>query len=77
MHRIGRAGRAGRAGSAILFVSPREMRMLRAIEKATRHPIEAMHLPSGEAVTDRRVAQFKQRIIEVIESEDLRLPVAR
>ena len=71
VHRIGRTGRAGRAGSAILFVSPREMRMLRAIEKATRQPIEAMHLPSGEAVTDRRVAQFKQQIIDVIESEDL------
>jgi ATP-dependent RNA helicase DeaD len=71
VHRIGRTGRAGRAGSAILFVSPREMRMLRAIEKATRQPIEAMHLPSGEAVTDRRVAQFKQQILDVIESEDL------
>jgi ATP-dependent RNA helicase DeaD len=47
------------------------MRMLRAIEKATRQPIEPMHLPSGEAVTDRRVAQFKQQIIEVVESEDL------
>jgi ATP-dependent RNA helicase DeaD len=71
VHRIGRTGRAGRVGSAILFVSPREMRMLRAIEKATRQPIEAMHLPSGEAVTDRRVAQFKQQILDVIESEDL------
>jgi ATP-dependent RNA helicase DeaD len=71
VHRIGRTGRAGRPGSAILFVSPREMRMLRAIEKATRQPIEAMHLPSGEAVTDRRVAQFKQQIIDVVESEDL------
>jgi len=46
VHRIGRTGRAGRPGSAILFVSPREMRMLRAIEKATRQPIEAMHLPN-------------------------------
>ena len=71
VHRIGRTGRAGRAGSAILFVSPREMRMLRAIEKATRQPIEPMHLPSGKAVTDRRVAQFKQQIIDVVESEDL------
>jgi ATP-dependent RNA helicase DeaD len=71
VHRIGRTGRAGRPGSAILFVSPREMRMLRTIEKATRQPIEAMHLPSGEAVTDRRVAQFKQQVIDVIESEDL------
>ena len=33
VHRIGRTGRAGRPGSAILFVSPREMRMLRAISR--------------------------------------------
>ncbi|MGD9171544.1 MAG: DEAD/DEAH box helicase, partial [Candidatus Thiodiazotropha sp.] len=36
IHRIGRTGRAGRTGDAILFVAPRERRMLNAIEKATR-----------------------------------------
>ena len=36
VHRIGRTGRAGRKGTAILFVAPRERRMLRAIEQATR-----------------------------------------
>ena len=55
VHRIGRTGRAGRTGDAILFVTPREKGMLRAIERATRQPIEEMQLPSVEAVNDRRV----------------------
>ena len=62
VHRIGRTGRAGRSGEAILFVTPREQQMLRVIEKATRQPIERMELPSVEAVNDRRVAKFMQRI---------------
>jgi ATP-dependent RNA helicase DeaD len=62
VHRIGRTGRAGRNGEAILFVTPREKRLLQAIERATRQPIEEMQLPGVEAVNDRRVAKFKQRI---------------
>jgi ATP-dependent RNA helicase DeaD len=71
VHRIGRTGRAGRKGSAILFVAPRETRMLRAIEKATRQTIERMQLPTSEHVADHRIAQFKQQILDVIEAEDL------
>ncbi|MCQ4165349.1 DEAD/DEAH box helicase [Tahibacter harae] len=62
VHRIGRTGRAGRSGDAILFVAPRERGMLRAIERATRQPIEPMTLPTVEAVNDQRIARFKQRI---------------
>jgi ATP-dependent RNA helicase DeaD len=64
IHRIGRTGRAGRAGEAILFVAPRERRMLRAIEHATRQPIEPLTLPSTETVNDKRIADFKQRITD-------------
>ncbi|HEY1182480.1 MAG TPA: helicase-related protein, partial [Rhodocyclaceae bacterium] len=71
VHRIGRTGRAGRAGNAILFVAPREMRMLKAIERATRQPIEAIQLPTMAAVADRRVAQFKKQIVDVINREPL------
>jgi ATP-dependent RNA helicase DeaD len=71
VHRIGRTGRAGRTGNAILFVEPREIRMLRAIERATRQPIETIALPTREAVADRRVAQFKQQVLDVLENEKL------
>ncbi|MFM7785510.1 MAG: DEAD/DEAH box helicase [Gammaproteobacteria bacterium] len=71
VHRIGRTGRAGRTGTAILFVAPREIRMLRTIERVTRQPIEPLRLPSREAVADRRVARFRQVVGEVIGEEDL------
>ncbi|MEZ5542153.1 MAG: DEAD/DEAH box helicase [Pseudomonadota bacterium] len=66
VHRIGRTGRAGRAGDAILFVAPREKRMLGAIEKATRKRIELMELPSTERINDQRIARFKQRITDTL-----------
>jgi ATP-dependent RNA helicase DeaD len=66
VHRIGRTGRAGRNGDAILFVAPRERGMLRAIERATRQTIDQMNLPSVEAVNDRRVAKFMERIDEML-----------
>lgn len=71
VHRIGRTGRAGRKGEAILFVSPRERHLLRAIEKATRQPITPMQLPSMEAVTNHRISQFNQAITDAMTSEDL------
>ncbi|TXI50043.1 MAG: DEAD/DEAH box helicase [Lysobacter sp.] len=66
VHRIGRTGRAGRSGEAILFVSPREKSMLRAIERATRQPIQEMQLPSVEAVNDVRVTKFLGRISDTM-----------
>jgi ATP-dependent RNA helicase DeaD len=71
IHRIGRTGRAGRKGEAILFVAPREMRLLRAIEKATRQPIAPMKLPTHAAVADKRVAQFKDTLTAALEADGL------
>ncbi|MCL1477043.1 MAG: DbpA RNA binding domain-containing protein [Marinobacter sp.] len=71
VHRIGRTGRAGKMGKAILFVAPRERRMLNAIEQATRQPIKAMSLPSRKDITDRRIDLFKEQIAEAMEAEDL------
>jgi ATP-dependent RNA helicase DeaD len=73
VHRIGRTGRAGREGDAILFVTPREKRMLYAIENATRQKIEIMDLPSTDLINNRRIEKFKQRITETLEGMDLGL----
>jgi ATP-dependent RNA helicase DeaD len=71
VHRIGRTGRAGRTGNAILFVAPREIRMLRTIERATRQPIAPLTLPSRADVTNKRVADFKAKVAEVLDAEGL------
>lgn len=73
VHRIGRTGRAGREGEAILFLTPREKYMLRQIEKATRQPVEQMHMPSVADVNENRKTRFAQQITDTIESEDLTL----
>src|SRR3546814_11602597 len=67
VHRIGRTGRAGRSGEALLFVAPRERGMLRAIERATRQPTEAMEPPSGEPVNEQRRAKFPERLATEVE----------
>ncbi|AKS41621.1 DEAD/DEAH box helicase [Wenzhouxiangella marina] len=71
VHRIGRTGRAGRAGEAILFVAPRERGMLRAIERATRQPIEPMGVPSVADVNEQRVQRFKKAVAQALEEESL------
>lgn len=71
IHRIGRTGRAGREGEAILFVSPREQRMLKSIERATRQQIGQMQLPSTNDINEKRVKRFVDRITETIESQDI------
>ncbi len=71
VHRIGRTGRAGREGVAILFVAPRETRMLKMIERATRQPITPIALPSSEEVSNLRVAQFKRQVVETVNAQEL------
>ncbi len=71
IHRIGRTGRAGREGNAILFVAPRERRMLSAIERATRQKIEQLELPSTEIVNNKRIANFKQKISDTLAAGEL------
>lgn len=71
IHRIGRTGRAGRSGDAILFVSPRERRLLGNIERATKKKVEQMQLPSTEYINNARISRFKQRITDTLSADEL------
>ncbi|QLY32873.1 DEAD/DEAH box helicase [Nocardia huaxiensis] len=73
VHRIGRTGRAGRTGEALLFVAPRERRLLDAIERATRQQVTEMQLPSVEDVNAQRVQKFGDTITENLASANLPL----
>ena len=71
VHRIGRTGRAGREGKAILFVAPKERRLLRSIEKTTRQPLTSMEIPSGEEISGQRIERFQNTILEALKKQDL------
>jgi len=73
VHRIGRTGRAGRSGVATLFVTPRERRMLKEIERFTRTAIKPMKMPTQADVAARRVQQLKETISKTISDGDLDL----
>jgi ATP-dependent RNA helicase DeaD len=76
VHRIGRTGRAGRSGKAVLFVTPRERRMLQEIERFTGRPIAPMTMPSAADVAVRRKELFKDALRRAVEGEDLELHLA-
>ncbi|MCI2266236.1 DEAD/DEAH box helicase [Sediminivirga luteola] len=71
VHRIGRTGRAGRSGEAILFVTPRERHLLRAIERATRQRVAQLELPTVEELTNSRIERFMDRITKARTTTDL------
>jgi len=71
IHRIGRTGRAGRTGDAILFIAPREIKLLGNIERATKQKVEEMGLPSTEVINNKRISRFKQNITDTLAAEEL------
>ena len=71
VHRIGRTGRAGRSGKAILFITHRERHLLRSIERSTGQGINRCSLPTHEQITDQRQNQFKQKILDALNSDAL------
>ena len=73
VHRIGRTGRAGRSGEAILFISPRERRVLQIIERATRQTIAPMQLPTADFINKKRIEAFKNKIKETMANPDLHI----
>ena len=71
VHRIGRTGRAGRAGRAILFVEPRERRLLGNIERLMKKPIDEVDVPNHEVLQQRRREKFIAQITKQLEHHDL------
>ena len=71
IHRIGRTGRAGRSGKALLFVTPRERRMLNEIERAVNHQIKAIKPPTVSQVQTKRAEKFKADIMQALSSKGI------
>lgn len=73
VHRIGRTGRAGRSGRALLFVEPRERRLLRNIEHLMKKPINEVELPNHEVLQACRRKKFQDKITKQLEHHDLEM----
>jgi len=71
VHRIGRTGRAGRSGVATMFITPRERRMMREIERYTGTQIKPMRMPTRADIAAKRISVFKETIRKTIAEGDL------
>ncbi|RMX22068.1 DEAD/DEAH box helicase [Legionella jordanis] len=71
VHRIGRTGRAGRSGVTILFVTPKESRVLNSIERHTRQRIEKIAVPNDHAIHTARQQRFMANIKARLQHEYL------
>ena len=70
-HRIGRTGRAGKTGKALLFVSPKELGVLKEIERTTRQTLKKIDPPSSSQVAQKRTTVFTNKILQSLAKDDL------
>jgi len=73
VHRIGRTGRAGRTGKAILFVTPREMRLFNDIERHINKKIKRIEPPSLKDIHEKRASQLTEKIVTTLRSKEKEL----
>jgi len=71
VHRMGRVGRAGREGVAITLAEPREHRMLKTIERATKHKITVEKIPTVADLRERRLDLTRAALRESLLEDDL------
>jgi ATP-dependent RNA helicase DeaD len=70
VHRIGRTGRAGRKGRAVTLVSGAGIYKLQSIERFTKSKIRRDHVPTAEAVENRRSDALFESLRGTLDSGD-------
>nr|WP_308664406.1 DEAD/DEAH box helicase [uncultured Acidaminococcus sp.] len=69
VHRIGRTGRAGNTGVALTFITPREFRQLKLIERSIKTKIIRGTLPTDASVLERQREQIVSKMQTILEQE--------
>lgn len=69
VHRIGRTGRAGRSGVTVLFVTPKESRLISSVERHTRQRIEKVQVPNDHMIQVARQQRFMSNITARLDHE--------
>lgn len=67
VHRIGRTGRAGNTGVAMTFITPREFRQLKLIERTAKTKIQRRQLPTAANVIERQRDMIINKMQTVLE----------
>lgn len=70
VHRIGRVGRAGREGTAITLAEPRQHRLIKTIERASKQPITIEKLPTVANLRARRLELIGTALRESLLKDD-------
>lgn len=69
VHRIGRTGRAGNTGVALTFITPREFRQLKLIERSIKTKIVRGTLPTDASVLERQREQIVSKMQTILEQD--------
>jgi len=70
-HRAGRTGRAGNKGLSIAFTHPKDIGLLRLIERKANIKFSKAHIPTGEEVCDTRLLHKMESIKSVEVSKEI------
>jgi len=62
VHRSGRTGRAGRTGKSLIILQPKELFMIRRLEKLVGKKFEYRKIPSGQEICEKRLYSLMDRI---------------
>lgn len=71
VHRIGRTGRAGKTGMAMTFVTPRELDIVKNIERTTKRKMDRMKPPTVDEAIESQQQMTVEKIRSIIEGENL------
>ncbi|MBE7436884.1 MAG: DEAD/DEAH box helicase [Spirochaetales bacterium] len=69
VHRSGRTGRAGRAGKSLIILQPKELFMIRRLEKLVGKKFEYRKIPSGQEICEKRLYSLMDRLEKITVNE--------